>query len=220
MGLKRDIMTTEEIQAYEADFIHFLQEECEVSDAAHDIKHLERVVRSAKHIATQEKACQAVVIPAAWLHDCVSLPKNHPERHLASKYAADKAVEFLKNIGYPNQYHSAIHHAILSHSFSANCEPQSLEAKIVQDADRLDALGAIGIARCIQVSTVLKRTLYAPEDAFCEYREPDDQAYSIDHFYRKLFTIAASLNTASARREGQKREQVMRDFLDALKMEI
>ena len=65
------------------------------ADVAHDLSHIYRVVKTAKQLATKEEADLAVVVPAAWLHDCVSLPKNHPERHLASTLAADKAIEFL-----------------------------------------------------------------------------------------------------------------------------
>ncbi|GAB3488798.1 HD domain-containing protein [Marinomonas epiphytica] len=213
-------MTEEDIYLFEQKAIQFLQDECHSFDDAHDLTHIRRVVSTAKQLAQEEQAVLAVVIPAAWLHDCVSLPKNHPDREFASKYAADRAVDFLTQIKYSQGLLAGIHHAIVSHSYSANCSPQTLEAKIVQDADRLDALGAIGIARCIQVSASLNRSLYASDDAFCEQREPDDKCYTIDHFYSKLFNITDSLNTTSARLEGQKRERVMRDFLAALKTEL
>lgn len=190
------------------------------SDAAHDISHLTRVVKTAKQLALEEGADLAVVVPAAWLHDCVSLPKNHPDRSSASTLAADKAVTFLTSIGYPTQYMNAIHHAICAHSFSANIEPTALEAKIVQDADRLDALGAVGIARCMQVSGSLNRALYSLEDPFCLEREPNDSLYSIDHFYRKLFRISSHLHTLSAQRESKRREDVMRSFLAQLALEV
>ena len=197
----------------------FLQTQ-EEADVAHDISHILRVVKTAKQLAEVEKADLAVVVPAAWLHDCVSLPKNHPNRHLASRMAADKAIEFLVSINYPSEYYKAIHQAICSHSFSANISPDTLEAQIVQDADRLDALGAVGIARCMQVSGVLNRTLYSLDDPFCEQREPNDALYSIDHFYNKLFHITGCLNTPSAQLEGQRRERVMRSFLAQLACEI
>jgi len=197
----------------------FLQAQEDV-DVAHDLNHIYRVVKMAKQLALDENANLAIVLPAAWLHDCVSLPKNHCQRHLASTLAADKAIGFLHSIKYPADYFPAIHHAIRAHSFSANVPLESLEAKIVQDADRLDALGAIGIARCMQVSGTLNRALYSLDDPFCEDREPDDAQYSIDHFYNKLFRIAATLNTVSAQSEGRRREKVMRHFLDQLALEI
>lgn len=197
----------------------FLQAQ-EGADAAHDLSHILRVVKTAKQLAEAEGADLAVVVPAAWLHDCVSLPKSHPDRHLASRIAADKAIEFLVSISYPSEYYQAIHHAICSHSFSANITPDTLEAKIVQDADRLDALGAVGIARCMQVSGALNRTLYSFDDPFCEQREPNDALYSIDHFYSKLLHIADRLNTPSAQLEGRRREHIMRTFLGQLACEI
>ena len=195
-------------------------EQAAITDVAHDIHHIERVVSVAKKIAQVEGAELAVIVPAAWLHDCVSLPKNHPDRAKASTMAADKAIGFLSEVGYSSSYFDAIHHAIRAHSFSANVAPDTLEAKIVQDADRLDALGAIGVARCLQVSGALGRTLYSLEDPFCERREPDDAAFSVDHFYNKLFHIANTLNTQAAREEGRLREQSMRAFLSQLAKEI
>lgn len=210
---------SEWLAKYEVQFYAFLEAQG-YADAAHDLAHIHRVVKIAKQLGAEENAVLAVVVPAAYLHDCVSLPKNHPDRHLASTLAADKAIEFLTSIGYPSKYYEGIHHAIRAHSFSANVTPQSVEAKVVQDADRLDALGAIGIARCLQVSGALNRPLYSLHDPFCEEREPDDAHYSIDHFYNKLFRIAQSLNTPSAQLEGIKREKRMRAFLDHLALEI
>jgi len=207
------------IAEFESLCLSFLKSQ-EQADAAHDIAHIKRVVKVAKQLASEENADLAIVIPAAYLHDCVSLPKNHPNRHLASTWAGEKAKEFLVSVHYPNEYHQAIYHAIQAHSFSANIRATTLEAKIVQDADRLDALGAIGIARCMQVSGALNRALYAIEDPFCEKREPDDALYSIDHFFTKLFTIADSLNTPSAQLEGKRREAVMHDFLNSLALEL
>jgi len=212
-------MSLDFLSEFEARCGDFLVEQGH-ADAAHDISHITRVVKVAKQLAIEEGAELAVVVPAAWLHDCVSLPKNHTDRHLASTMAGNKAVEFLTSINYPAKYHQAIHHTIRAHSFSANIAPESLEAEIVQDADRLDALGAVGIARCMQVSGALNRALYSLEDPFCEVRQPDDNLYSIDHFYNKLFRIAQGLNTSSARTEGKRREGVMREFLNQLAQEI
>ena len=204
---------------YEVAFQAFIERQNQ-ADAAHDLSHILRVVKIAKQLAIEEKAEMLVIVPAAWLHDCVSLPKDHPDRHLASTLAGDKAVEFLMSIHYPSEYYKAIHHAISAHSFSANISPESLEAKIVQDADRLDALGAIGVARCMQVSGSLNRALYSLEDPFCTVRKPNDVQYSIDHFYNKLFRITESLHSVSAKKEGRRREDVMRVFLDQLAREI
>ncbi|MGY5449921.1 HD domain-containing protein [Agarivorans sp. MS3-6] len=192
----------------------------EHSDSAHHIDHVRRVVALAKHLAKQEHAQLEVVVPAAWLHDCVSLAKNHPQRHLASQMAADKALEFLSRIRYPQAYFAAIHHAIVAHSYSADVKPNSIEAEVVQDADRLDALGAIGLSRCLQVGTSLNRPLYNQHDPFCLQRCPDDREYTLDHFYSKLLHISESVCTPSARCEAQLRTQFMLNYLQQLKHEL
>ncbi len=212
-------MKLEHVTQYESSFLSFLIKDMH-ADAAHDINHLKRVVKVAIQLAIEAQAELAVVIPAAWLHDCVSLPKNHPDRAQASKMAGDKAIDFLASIQYPSVYLEDIHHAITAHSFSANILPRTLEAKIVQDADRLDALGAVGVARCMQVSGALNRPLYSSDDPFCETRSPDDAHYTIDHFYTKLFSISKTLNTAVAQEEGKKREAFMKAFLSQLREEI
>ncbi|MCM2354286.1 MAG: HD domain-containing protein [Pseudobdellovibrio sp.] len=189
-------------------------------DPAHDLNHFKRVVTMAKKLCAQEDAKLEVVVPAAWLHDLVIVPKNSPLRSQASKLSAVKALEFLREINYPQEFHQDIAHAIEGHSFSANIDVQTLEAKIVQDADRLDGLGAIGIARCFAVAGMLKRSFYQTEDPFCEHRNPDDQKYTIDHFYQKLFKTAEILKTRSGQIEGVSRVQYMKQYLEFLKSEI
>jgi uncharacterized protein len=190
------------------------------ADTAHDLTHIERVVKTAKQLAEQEQADLAVVLPAAWLHDCVAVAKNHPDRARASKMAADKAITFLKSIDYDESKLDAIHHAIVAHSFSANVTPETLEAKIVQDADRMDALGAIGVSRCMKVGGAIARHLYHPDDPFCENREADDMRYTLDHFFIKLLHIADQMQTESAKQEAHKRTEFMKAFLNQLKEEI
>ncbi|MCH8537353.1 MAG: HD domain-containing protein [Alkalimonas sp.] len=191
-----------------------------MQDLAHDLNHVLRVVHTAKVLCQQEKAMLEVVVPAAYLHDCFSFGKDHPNRKQSSQFAADKAIKFLTEIGYPADYFSAIHHAITAHSYSANIKPKTKEAEVVQDADRLDALGAIGIARCLQVGSALGRPFYSIDDSFCENREPDDAQYTLDHFYTKLLSLSSSMNTASAKKEAEKRTEFMQLYLSQLKSEV
>ena len=189
-------------------------------DPAHDILHFHRVVHLAKKLCLREGANPAVVIPAAWLHDFVIVPKDSPLRNQASKMSSEKAIEFLKSIQYTEEFYHDIAHAIEGHSFSANIEIKTLEAAVVQDADRLDGLGAIGIARVFATAGLMKRAFYNPDDPFCETREPQDYQYTVDHFFKKLFKTVETLKTVAGREEGQKRAQVMRDYLANLKKEI
>jgi uncharacterized protein len=209
-------------------------------DPAHDLLHLERVVATAKGIAKSEQADLGVVIPAAWLHDYVVLRKDDPRRSQASRLAAASACAYLAGIGYPSSNRQgsqgsgaegdnaarreaileAIGHAIEAHSFSANIAPQTLEAKVVQDADRLDGIGAIGIARCFACAGTMNRPFYNPIDPFCATREPDDAKFTIDHFYRKLFKTAATMQTQAGRKEAERRVEVMQGYLRELRKEL
>ncbi len=189
-------------------------------DPAHDLLHFKRVVRTALELCDLEKAKKEVVLPAAWLHDYVNVPKNDPRRKEASRLSAIEALKFLEEIGYPKEHFPEIAHAIEAHSFSAGIEARSIEAQIVQDADRLDGIGAIGVARCFITAGVLKRPLYAEQDPFCESRQPEDLKYTIDHFFQKLFIVARTLKTSAGQAEGLKRLKVMQNYLEDLRREI
>ncbi|EIZ1044039.1 HD domain-containing protein [Vibrio parahaemolyticus] len=200
-------------------FLEFMQQEMQV-DAAHDIEHVKRVVKTAKQLCDEENADIAIVLPAAYLHDCFTYPKDHPNRKQSSAIAAKKAIAYLESIQYPQHYHDAIAHAIEAHSFSANIRPNTLEAQIVQDADRLDALGAIGITRCIQVSTHFNAQLYNDDDMFAKERELNDKQFTVDHFQTKLFKIVDTMNTESAKLEANKRKAFMQTYLKQLYDEV
>jgi uncharacterized protein len=190
------------------------------ADPGHGIAHIERVVANALRLAAQEGARAEIVLPAAWLHDCVHVAKDSPERTAASRRAADHASGFLRSAGYPEEWLPAIHHAIEAHSYSAGIAPRTVEARVVQDADRLDALGAIGVARCIAVGAALGRPLYEPSDPFCASRPPDDGGASVDHFYSKLFKLAGTMQTDAGRREAERRTAFVRAFVAQLESEI
>jgi uncharacterized protein len=190
------------------------------SDAAHDDSHLHRVVASAYSLARAAHATLDIVLPAAWLHDCVHVPKTSPDRARASVLAADQATAFLRDRGYPSAQCDAIHHAIAAHSFSAKIPPTTVEAQVVQDADRLDAIGAIGIARCLMLGGQMGRPLYHPDDPFADDRAVDDGTFSIDHFYAKLLTLAGTMQTVAGRAEADRRTAFLRAYLAQLRSEI
>lgn len=207
------------LSQFESLFLEFMQQEMQV-DAAHDIEHVKRVVKTAKQLCDEENADIAIVLPAAYLHDCFTYPKDHPNRKQSSAIAAKKAIAYLESIQYPQHYHDAIAHAIEAHSFSANIRPNTLEAQIVQDADRLDALGAIGVTRCIQVSTHFNAQLYNDNDMFAKERELNDKQFTVDHFQTKLFKIVDTMNTESAKLEANKRKAFMQTYLKQLHDEV
>ena len=209
---------TEE-KKWTAIFQKWLQEEDE-SDPAHDLAHIERVVKNARILCAAEAANWDIVHPAAWLHDCVFVAKDSPDRARASTLSADHAIQLLKEAGYPSEHLEAIPHAIAAHSFSANIETKTLEAMVLQDADRLDALGAFGLSRCLMLGGHMNSELMSREDPFCETREPDDAKYVIDHFYRKLLTLEDTMKTTAGRKLAKERADVLRDFLAQLRREL
>jgi uncharacterized protein len=209
--------------AWEIQFLSFVRNSAQSADVAHDLEHIRRVVGNARAIAAAEGGLLEVVMPAAWLHDCIVLPKDSGERASASRIAAEAATAFLKEIGYPAEYLPGIAHAIEAHSFSANIPPQTLEARIVQDADRLDAIGAIGaigIARCLMLGGALGTPLYNVEEPLPQVRAPDESRYVVDHFYQKLLLLAGRMQTAAGRQEAERRTGFMRDFLVQLNNEV
>jgi uncharacterized protein len=187
---------------------------------SHDLSHVKRVVGNAKRIATREKANIAVVVPSAWLHDFVVIAKNEPARAMASSLAAEKAISFLRSEGYPEPLLPAIHHCIQAHSFSAGIEPQTIEAKVVQDADRLDAIGAIGIARCFSTAGENRQSFYCWGDPFGHTHEVDDRQFALDHFYKKLLPVARNMKTKTAQIEARRRESFLMQFIAQLESEL
>ena len=207
-------------QKLEAQCRKFIVSDVKNMDAAHDLAHTERVVENAKMILANEKADAEITLAAAWLHDCVIIPKNDPQRQHASKLAAKKASLFLKEIGFDSDKIARTAHAIHAHSFSAGIRPETPEAEIVQDADRLDALGAVGIARCFTVGGKLGRVLYETNDPFCINRVPDDSTFTLDHFYAKLFKLPDMMNTNTGTHLARERVQFMKQFLERFGDEI
>ncbi len=190
------------------------------SDAGHDISHVRRVVHNAIRIGEVEHARVEVYLPAAWLHDCVYVPKNSPKRSKGSALATAAAEKFLRTIEYPTEWIGPIAHCIHAHSFSANIDCETLEARIVQDADRLEALGAIGLARCLMTGGSMGQRLYHPEEPFPIERTPNDAEQSIDHFFAKLLKLHATMKTDAGRHEAIQRTEFLIGFLKQFALEI
>ncbi|MCE2751963.1 MAG: HD domain-containing protein [Pirellula sp.] len=200
------------------------------ADPAHGLEHVQRVVRNACLIATNlvnspglggaRRVDFEVLLPAAWFHDCVYVPKNSAQRSEASRLAADRAVVLLTDLGYPAVKFPAIAHAIEAHSFSAQIPCRSLEAQVLQDADRLEALGAIGLARCLMTGGSMGQRLYHPEDPFPTVREPRDDQQSVDHFFAKLLKLPSTMQTESGKQIASERAGYLAAFLEQLAQEI
>lgn len=193
---------------------------CESDDGSHDIAHILRVFRNAMRIQRQEGGNDAVLAAAVLLHDCVSVEKNSPLRAQASRLAAEKASSILASLGWPADAIAGVAHAILTHSFSAGIAPETIEAKILQDADRLDAIGAIGVARCFYIGGRMNSGLHDVADPRGETRELDDKRFAIDHFPIKLFRLADGFQTAAGRRMAAERHDRLVTFYNDFLEEI
>lgn len=182
-------------------FEAWLSEHHSQGDAAHDISHFRRVWATAQQLAEETDADRLAILTACYFHDIVSLAKNHPERSRSSAMAAEQTLAILQSDfpDFPAERYAAVLHAIEAHSFSAGIAPRSEEAKIVQDADRLEALGAIGLARVFAVSGALNNILFDADDPFADRRELDDKKYALDHFQCKLLRLPETMQTEKGR---------------------
>jgi uncharacterized protein len=189
-------------------------------DSAHDLAHVARVAAHAEAIAREVGAETTVCVAAAWLHDLVWLPKNHPEASQCAARTALEIPECLARVGLGQHAHAVVL-AVEEHPFSLGRAPSTLEAAVLQDADRLDALGAIGIARCFATGGSFGGALWHPTDPFAVGgRALDDKAFSLDHFERKLSRLAAGMNTAPGRARAVARRTTMEAYLEALRLEL
>ncbi|MEO1016485.1 MAG: HD domain-containing protein [Pseudomonadota bacterium] len=192
------------------------------TDGSHDLGHLRRVWLNCKTIAAAEAGSpdHHILIAGAYLHDLVNLPKDAPDRHFASRRSGELATKILTEHGFPQAKIAAVVHAIETHSYSAAIQPETVEAQILQDADRLEALGAIGIARTFYVAGRLGSALFEPNDPFAAQRALDDKRFALDHFELKLFKIAGTMTTAAGKHIAEQRAATMRAFCTQLREEL
>ncbi|MCH7966806.1 MAG: HD domain-containing protein [Thaumarchaeota archaeon] len=190
------------------------------NDSAHDYEHTMRVYKNAQQICKKEKANEPLVLCAALLHDLVSHSKSDKHSKLSSIESAKKSKKILEKFDFSKKDITIISDAIRDHSFSQSKIPKTLEGQILQDADRLDALGAIGIARVFATGGSLKRPFYNIDDPFCKQRIPDDKTWTIDHFYQKLLKLESLMNTKSGKAEAKRRTRILKEFLNQLKQEL
>ncbi|QYZ68661.1 HD domain-containing protein [Neotabrizicola shimadae] len=189
-------------------------------DGSHDLSHILRVWANVRQLMAEEGGDEEILLAATLLHDCVAVEKTSPLRSQASRLAAERAGELLASLGWPAPRVAAVAHAIAAHSFSAGIAPETLEARILQDADRLDAIGLIGVARCFYVAGRTGAALYDPADPQATNRPLDDRRFALDHFETKLLTLAKGFQTVTGRRLAQLRHESLLAFRDGLLAEI
>jgi uncharacterized protein len=190
----------------------------EPHDAAHDFRHALRVALWTLRIAGQRVPSRLSVL-AALLHDVVNVPKTSPDRARASELCAGLARELLAG-KLPADELELVADAITDHSFSRGAVPRSDLGRALQDADRLEAVGALGLLRCVSTGVAFGADYFHPDDPWAENRELEDLRYSVDHFFTKLLGLSATMQTEAGRREAERRTEFLRLFLRQLGSEI
>lgn len=213
-----------QLDGWEREFGAYLQSASDWKDGSHDLGHFQRVWRTARYINREEgePADELILLAAAYFHDLVSLPKNDPDRASSSRLSAERTALLLQERWpfFPREKIEGVRHAIHAHSFSARVAAETMEAKILQDADRMEALGAIGLARVWYTAGQLNQPLFDADDPLAERRLANDQQYSLDHFQVKLLKLPAMMNTATGRRLAEGHAAYLREFLARIKGEI
>lgn len=191
------------------------------TDPSHDFSHALRVLANAEFITQKEKADLDVVVPAALFHDVVNYPKNSPRAKHASDNSAKATKKILEKIKiFPKNKIEKVRLAIQQCSFSKGIVPKLLESKILQDADGLEATGAIAIMRTFSSTGQMKRPFYHPTDPFCENHEPCSHNHAVDLFYIRLLKVMGRMHTRTARKLAKKRTAFLHQFLNELKLEL
>lgn len=186
-------------------------------DAAHDADHSLRVAMWTMRIDPSLDAREAIA--AALLHDAINVPKDSPGRGTASEVCASHARQLLAG-ELDEAAIDRIAGAIRDHSYTRGATPETALGRALQDADRLEAIGALGIMRCISTGARMGSRYFDGADPFAHDRPLDDKRYSIDHFYVKLLGLEATMCTEVGRLEARRRTGFLRAFLDELYSEL
>lgn len=189
-------------------------------DPGHDWLHIQRVGRNALMIAKNEIVDEEALLAGAYCHDLINISKDHPDRAKASELSANASLQLLKEAGFEESEIRKIQTIIIEHSFSRGAKPSTAEAAILQDADRLDAIGAIGILRCATTTVQMGSLLYHQDEPLAENRALNDKLYMLDHYYKKLYLLPDLMNTEIARETARKRIAFMKLFEENLLEEI
>lgn len=191
-----------------------------VNDPSHDFNHTLRTLNLALEIGKREGADFDILIPAVLFHDVIVYRKDSPESKNETEESAELAMRTLKKIKeFPQKKIPKILTAIRHCSFSKGIRPDFLEAAILQDADRLEATGAIAIMRTFSSGGQMNRPLYGPDDPFCKKRRPDFK-FALDLFFNRLLVVEKGMHTKYAKKLARGRTIFLKKFLKQLKIEL
>ncbi|WP_417859664.1 HD domain-containing protein [Winogradskyella sediminis] len=201
-----------------ASTIAFVKQELKTAEGGHDWFHTERVYKNALLIATKEPVDQLIVGLAALLHDIADSKFYNGDESVGPKKARKFLLENNVDSTVIEHVTQIIEHMSFKNSFDLETSFSSKEMEVVQDADRLDAIGAIGIARCFNYGGFKNRPLYNPhikpnlKMTKAEYK--NSEAPTINHFYEKLLLLKDQMNTKTGKRLAEERHKYMESFLN------
>jgi len=203
-----------------SELMQIAKEKISDQDVSHDFQHALRVLSNVEKIAKQEGGNLEVLIPAALFQDLIVYPKNHPHRLRSQEESAVFAAQILQDLNYKPEIINQVKTCILECSFSKGIIPDLLESKILQDADSLEATGAISIMRTFSSSGQMKRPFYHAEDPFAETRDFDDSGFALDLFFTRLLKVEDRMHTATAKKIARNRTDFLYNFLEQTKKEL
>lgn len=197
--------------------VSFVQAQLQGAEAGHDWWHIERVWNNVKLILQQVPANPIVCELAALLHDIADSKFHHGDEDLGPRIAEEFLLENGVDVQVVLQVKSIIQHMSYRSSFDQSSY-RSIELEVVQDADRLDAIGAIGIARAFHYGGFKNRPLYDPtipvEGTMTKEKYTQSTSPTIHHFYEKLLLLRDKMNTDAAKQLAEKRHQFMERYLE------
>lgn len=180
------------------------------ADPAHDIKHSRRILAIAKGISEFSSCNQRVIAAAAYLHDCEKISGKNAgifiNQHLKSDFRESESLIIIE--------------ICRQHSYSSSLECTSLESKVLSDADKIDALGAMGICRLLFCAASVGSEIYSEIDPFCEQRPPNGKEFAIDHFIEKILKLEDLMYTDGGREIARNRSAIVKRFLRELRSEL
>jgi uncharacterized protein len=216
-GSPLNLQEAEQINKIEKEAKEYMAKHC---FSGHDFSHVLRVFRLCNVISKDEHADRLILFASALLHDLGRGDELRDPKIDHAEKSAEISLPILEKVNFPKDKIPAVLYAIKVHRFSKGIAPTTLEAKILQDADRIDISGALGIATTFAFSGAHNRELYNLEDPFAEKRNLNDKEFAIDHFYAKLLNLPQTMHTKAGKKLAERRAAFTQRFLKELREEI